>query len=67
MTSRRSRPQAHANFCKNIQCAHRLGWRTVLIGLVERDSGKPFECAEADCHIARLHDLRSVAPDLFEA
>ena len=46
--------------------ARRLGWRTVLIGLVERDSGKPFECAEADYHIARLHDLRSVAPDLFE-
>ena len=52
---------------KNIKCARGLGWRTVLVGLTERETGRRFECAEADHHIARLHDLRSVAPDLFVA
>jgi len=50
---------------KNIKAAKAVGWRTVLVGLYERDSGKRIICAEADAHIASLHGLRSAVPELF--
>lgn len=50
---------------KNIVAAKAVGWRTVLIGLYDRDSGKPIQCDAADFHLASLHSLRSVMPELF--
>lgn len=50
---------------KNIVAAKQVGWRTVLIGLYDRDSGKPIHCNAADFHLASLHGLRSVLPELF--
>ena len=50
---------------KNIVAAKQVGWRTVLIGLYDRDSGKPIHCDAADFHLSSLHGLRSVLPELF--
>ena len=61
-------PQACV-FCddsvKNIVAAKAVGWRTVLIGLYDRDSGMPIHCEAADFHLASLHALRQVLPELF--
>lgn len=50
---------------RNIKQAKKLGWTTVLVGVVERDTGKLFTCAEADHHIASVHELPRVMPSLF--
>ena len=53
---------------KNIITAKRMGWVTVLVGKVERDSGLPLPTPpEADHHLSSLHDLPSVLPSLFAA
>ena len=51
---------------KNIRAAKAVGWRTVLVGLYDRDSGRAIVCPEADVHIAALRDLRSALPELFD-
>lgn len=51
---------------KNIKAAKAAGWRTVLVGMIDRDSGSKIDTpSEADAHIASLHELRSVMPELF--
>jgi putative hydrolase of the HAD superfamily/pyrimidine and pyridine-specific 5'-nucleotidase len=50
---------------KNIKAAKEVGWRTVLVGRYDRDSGATIVCPEADAHIDSLHDLRAVMPELF--
>lgn len=50
---------------KNIEAARAAGWRTVLVGKVDRDSGKPIECGAADVHLASLHGLAEAMPELF--
>ena len=50
---------------KNIKAAKEVGWRTVLVGRYDRDSGAKIVCASADAHIDSLHDLRAVVPELF--
>lgn len=50
---------------KNIRAAKEVGWRTVLVGKVDRDTGQPVVCDAADWHIASLHELRVAVPELF--
>lgn len=50
---------------KNIKAAKEVGWRTVLVGRYDRDSGATIVCPEADAHIDSLHDLRAVMPEMF--
>ena len=50
---------------KNICAAKSVGWRTVLVGLVDRDSGVPIRCDAADVHIATLHELPEHFPELM--
>ena len=50
---------------KNIIAAKAIGWRTVLVGLNDRDTGAKIVCHAADAHIGSLHQLRSVMPELF--
>ena len=50
---------------KNIVAAKEVGWRTVLVGKKDRDSGKPIVCAAADVHVASLHELKGAMPELF--
>jgi len=50
---------------KNIQAARAFGWRTVLVGLTDRDMGAEVRCAEAEAHLASIHglaELLGVAP-----
>lgn len=50
---------------KNIVAAKQVGWRTVLVGKTDRDTGKPIVCDSADVHVASLHELESAMPELF--
>ena len=50
---------------KNIRAAKEVGWRTVLVGLYDRDTGARITCDAADAHIASLHELSAVMPELF--
>ena len=50
---------------KNIVAAHAFGWRTVLVGTNDRDSGLPLQCEAADLIVPSLHSLAEVAPELF--
>jgi pyrimidine 5'-nucleotidase len=51
---------------KNIEAAKLFGWRTVLVGKYDRDTGNEVVCASADHHIQSLHELPDVMPELFE-
>jgi putative hydrolase of the HAD superfamily/pyrimidine and pyridine-specific 5'-nucleotidase len=67
-SSRHTEPRACVfadDSVKNIKAAKEVGWRTVLVGLYDRDSGATIVCPEADAHIDSLHDLRAVMPELF--
>jgi len=50
---------------KNIVAAKAVGWRTVLVGLHDRDSGEPLRCDAADYQIGSLRTLPDVLPELF--
>lgn len=51
---------------KNIRAARAFGWRTVLVGKVDRDTRGPvMNCEEAEVHIATLHELPHAAAHLF--
>jgi pyrimidine 5'-nucleotidase len=50
---------------KNIIAAKAIGWRTVLVGLNDRDTGARIVCDAADAHIEHLDQLRGVMPELF--
>ena len=41
------------------------GWRTVLVGKKDRDTGQLIECDAADAHIESLHELEGALPELF--
>jgi pyrimidine 5'-nucleotidase len=51
---------------KNVIAAKEMGWRTVLVGLHDRDTGALIKCNEADVHIASLHELQTAIPDVFQ-
>ena len=51
----------------NIRCAKNMGWTTVLVGKIERDTRAALPTPpEADYHIASLHELEHVMPHLFD-
>jgi len=45
--------------------AKEMGWRTVLVGLKDRDTGAPVTCSAADVELASLHGLEAALPELF--
>jgi len=51
---------------KNIKAAKAVGWRTILVGLYDRDTGARITCDAADQHIASLRELRGVMPEIFK-
>jgi putative hydrolase of the HAD superfamily/pyrimidine and pyridine-specific 5'-nucleotidase len=50
---------------KNIQAAREIGWRSVLVGKVGRDCGKPIFSDHAELEIDRIHEIRQCLPELF--
>ena len=58
-------PSGYQYIFKNINAAKEVGWRTVLVGLTDRDTGARIECPAADAHVASLRDLRTAVPELF--
>jgi len=50
---------------KNIMAAKQVGWRTVLVGKKDRDTGMPVVCEAADVHLGSLRELREAMPELF--
>lgn len=49
----------------NIRAAREIGWRSVLVGRVGRDCGKPIMSENAELEIDRIHDIVEVLPELF--
>ena len=50
---------------KNIEAARRIGWRSILVGRVGRDCGKPISTEHSEHEIDRIHQLPEVYPELF--
>ena len=51
---------------KNIVAAKKLGWRTVLVGKVDRDTGAPIPTPpSADVHVESLHSLPTELPEIL--
>ena len=50
---------------KNIEAARRIGWRSILVGRVGRDCGKPISSEHSEHDIDRIHQFRLVYPELF--
>jgi len=50
---------------KNIEAARRIGWRSILVGRVGRDCGKPISTDHSENEIDRIHQLPDVQPELF--
>jgi pyrimidine 5'-nucleotidase len=50
----------------NIRAARDVGWRSVLVGRIGREHGKPIESEHAELEIDRIHEFRSVLPELFQ-
>ena len=50
---------------KNITAARKIGWRSILVGKIGRDSGQLISSEDAEHEIERIHDMRRVLPELF--
>jgi FMN phosphatase YigB (HAD superfamily) len=50
----------------NIRAARDMGWRSVLVGRVGRECGKPISSDHAELEIDRIHDMALVLPELFD-
>ena len=50
---------------KNIEAARSVGWRSILVGKVGRDCGKPVTTEHSEHEIDRIHQLPEVMPELF--
>ena len=51
---------------RNLQAANQMGWRSVLVGRVGRDCGKPVTAKpHSESEIDRIHDLPQALPELF--
>lgn len=50
---------------KNIQAARQIGWRSVLVGRIGRDSGKPVSSDNAELEVSSIHEIANVLPELF--
>ena len=51
---------------KNIAAARKVGWRSILVGKVGRDCGKPISTEHAEHEIDRIHDMPKILPELFQ-
>lgn len=51
----------------NIHAARKMGWRSVLVGRVGRDTGLPISSEHAELEIDRIHDMPKVLPELFRS
>ena len=50
---------------KNISAARKIGWRSILVGKIGRDSGLLISSEDAEHEIERIHDMRRVLPEIF--
>ena len=50
---------------KNIAAARSIGWRSILVGRVSRDTKQPITTEHAESEIHRIHDFSMVLPELF--
>jgi len=50
---------------KNIHAAREFGWRSILVGKIGRDSGKPISSDNAEAEINHIHDISLVLPEIF--
>lgn len=50
---------------KNIHAARQIGWRSILVGTIGRDCGQPISSEHAELEIDRIHEVRTVLPELF--
>jgi len=50
---------------KNIAAARDIGWRSILVGCVGRDSGKTISSEHAEHEIDRIHKMPHVLPEFF--
>lgn len=51
---------------KNIRAANEMGWRSVLVGRINRDHGTTISSEHAELEIDRIHDIINVLPELFD-
>jgi pyrimidine 5'-nucleotidase len=49
----------------NIQAARHVGWRSILVGKVARDTGSAISSEHAELEIRTIHGIESVLPELF--
>ena len=49
----------------NIQAARQVGWRSILVGKIARDSGQPLSTEHAELEIDTIHEIESVLPEVF--
>lgn len=49
----------------NIQAAREIGWRSILVGKVGRDNGRPIFSDHAELEVHRIHDIAEVLPEIF--
>jgi putative hydrolase of the HAD superfamily/pyrimidine and pyridine-specific 5'-nucleotidase len=49
----------------NLRTANGMGWRTILVGLRDRDTGAPIQSSAFEGAVATLHEIPSALPDLF--
>ena len=50
---------------KNIHAAREIGWRSILVGRIGRDSGSPVSSENAEAEIDQIHDIHLVLPEIF--
>ena len=51
---------------RNINAARQVGWRSILVGRVCRDTGQPITADDAEAEIDVIHQFPKVLPELFE-
>ena len=51
---------------KNIKVGRSMGIRSILVGRVGRDCGKPISSEHAEHEIDCIHDLPNIVPEIFE-
>jgi putative hydrolase of the HAD superfamily/pyrimidine and pyridine-specific 5'-nucleotidase len=50
---------------RNICAARQVGWRSILVGRVSRDTGQPITATDAEAEIDTIHDFPEVLPELY--
>ncbi|KAI2499264.1 haloacid dehalogenase-like hydrolase [Fragilaria crotonensis] len=50
---------------RNICAARQVGWRSILVGRVSRDTGQPITADDAEAEIDVIHHFPKVLPELF--